>query len=176
MLENFAKVIELINKLFTPPFSLLLCSLVFRKSLGNLLIATSGAMTRISSIKGIDFSTMPQNMLEPDPQIRKADKKEIEKQLAFERIYRVIYGSQISLLNQLNTVNYLEKEFVESFFLKAKQYYAESYKQITFDKWLEFILKKELCIIDSTNYYLTPLGKEFLIYMVQNGMQEQKIL
>jgi hypothetical protein len=176
MKENISEIIDLFTKFMTNQVLVLVIILIFRKNIFELLSSFSSTVSRVSGIKGIEFVNISQDMndlIENNP--KKTDKKEIEKWYKFEKIYRVIYGSQISLLDALNSYP-TSNENIKFYYNKASDYYSESYKTISLEQWTQFLIKKGLCVEENGVYKITDFGIEFLLYLVKNGMNKNKIL
>lgn len=93
-------------------------------------------------------------------------KKELE--LEFERIYNVIFGSQIRLLGLLLPRGELglPRKFVDSFFREIQKVWP-SLSTWSTDSYLEYLINatKIIEVTPTGNYKITPKGEEFLIYI-----------
>jgi hypothetical protein len=94
--------------------------------------------------------------------------------LHFERIYNGIFGSQIGLLNHLNSSF---NETVDS----AKFFYNNAVKvnpdlaKYPYDNYIEFLEIKNLVEIkDNKAIQITWLGRDFLKFIVQMGLSDLK--
>lgn len=96
---------------------------------------------------------------------------------AHERVYRLIFGSQIRGLRQLATVGRVTKE-------QARQFYDENtrtpeaqkfYANYGFDGWLKFLISQQVIaetlesVFEITNY-----GRDFLAYLDRMKMPDAK--
>lgn len=94
--------------------------------------------------------------------------------LSFERTYRIIFGSQISLLNLLATVPPQGIENVRPFYEQAKSKDAGLYGQFTFVQWLGFLEESALVTKQAEKITITVRGKEFLKYLIDAGYTTAK--
>jgi len=99
---------------------------------------------------------------------------EVRLELALERIYRQIFGSQISLLYQMN-LSPVSRQRAEQIYAKAAGEYSDFYSTYSFEQWLGFLWSAGL-IVDATQQVLapTPAVPEFLSYMVANHLTHAK--
>jgi hypothetical protein len=96
-------------------------------------------------------------------------------QLAFEILYRSIFGSQLGATFQANQPGGVTREKLEADFAAAKAQYPDLHGKRTFDDWLKFILDAGLLIIDRSSgeqrYVATFRAQEFMKYMIETGLQ-----
>ncbi len=88
----------------------------------------------------------------------------------FERVYGLIFGSQIGALEDLNSAGHegLPVERIQAFYNDAVARYPAMYERLTFEEWIGF-LKLSVLIQDSENgYAITLWGHEFLIHLVRS--------
>lgn len=95
--------------------------------------------------------------------------------LHYERVYRLIFGTQIQMLHLLNTRG--ENGATEN---ELAAYWAE-HKRVSpidtpFDAYLSFVLTNDLVCFDEADerYKITQQGSSFLQYLVANGISLQK--
>lgn len=94
---------------------------------------------------------------------------------AFERMYFEIYGSQIYLLDHLNSSSYETKTSLKYFYDKAKNQYPEVYKTYSYDNWLNYISNNGFIDINQNEeVILLPFGKDFLHYLIEAGLTFNK--
>ena len=90
----------------------------------------------------------------------------------FENIYNLIFGSQLALLHQLNTMAPLGVPIADArrAFDAACRSYPDFYKTYSFDQWMAF-LQGQALILRSGNdrVSITVAGREFLKYLVERG-------
>jgi hypothetical protein len=90
----------------------------------------------------------------------------------FERVYRVIFGSQQRALKYVNERPGVGVEAIQPFYETAKQMYPVAYERRTFEDWLGFLMHVTL-IRDQTQpdgrrvLYPTVRGQELLKYVIQ---------
>ena len=92
-----------------------------------------------------------------------------------EKIYHLIWGSQIEALEYLNQhgpSDKLDLEFTYSVAIGAES----RPKDATFENWLNFLVQNNLIIVDNTEKYsITSLGQEFLRYIVTERYNKEKL-
>ena len=96
----------------------------------------------------------------------------------FERIYNLIFGSQIWLLKKLNELvgQGIPEHIVRSHFEDVKELYKDQLGEWSLDQYLKFLLDRSLILCREGNYHITNLGVEFLTWMARNGRSENKNL
>ncbi|MCF6100361.1 hypothetical protein [Mesorhizobium muleiense] len=92
----------------------------------------------------------------------------------FERVHRLIFGSQIDLLKSLNLTGPKSMELVRPYYDEAAILSPDFYKDYDFDKWLSFLTSAELVEIKDGQMDITETGREFLVYMVNTRLIERK--
>ena len=94
--------------------------------------------------------------------------------LRFERIYNLIFGSQIKLLNHLNSSI---KETTESisFFYKEAVEVNPNLKEYPYKNYLAFLESEGLIIIGKENsIQISAFGRDLLKYMIDSGLSDKK--
>ena len=86
----------------------------------------------------------------------------------FDRIYNWIFGSQLSLLQQLNSQP-STKEDVKAHYDFAIILEPDFYANYSFEQWLQFLLTQTLIRIENETINITVAGREFLKFVVQEG-------
>lgn len=81
----------------------------------------------------------------------------------FERIYRIIFGSQMRLLRYLNTNGNLTDKDVARFFKQEKKKMPDS--DIELGPWTRFIVSQGLMEYKNNGYKITNKGAAFVAYM-----------
>ena len=96
--------------------------------------------------------------------------------VAFEDIYRVIFGSQIYLLRLVNEnrVLGLPEDAVQEHFSQVQRRFAPAFNNLAIDGYLHFLIQSHLLIKSGNNYVITNFGVEFLEWVVKIGLQEDK--
>lgn len=98
--------------------------------------------------------------------------------LAFERIHKSIWGSQLSTIQDLNTLGEVgieEVDICSRYYEPAKLRYPEIYEKYSFEQWLSFLTGFELASKKETKVVITPEGKEFLKYLIDQSYSFNKI-
>ncbi|KQO89380.1 hypothetical protein ASF36_23375 [Methylobacterium sp. Leaf90] len=98
-----------------------------------------------------------------------------------EQTYRLIFGSQIAALKELNVRGPLTiDQSREVFAVTAMKNYPDTFKAETFGDWAEFLVNRNLVVVapqpftNETRAILTPLGKDFLMFVTSRGLTEYK--
>ena len=94
---------------------------------------------------------------------------QLELDLLLERISAVIFGSQIKILEYLNSMLHASKEQLQVFYEAAKQQNPKIYENIPFDKYLEFLTSFWLIKQAGSKYSITGVGRAFLILRVKSN-------
>lgn len=84
----------------------------------------------------------------------------------FERTYRLIWGSQIQAVQNLNNVATVNVDFLRPFYDAAAKVYPSVYEKYSFDDWLRFPEGQVLLIRKGDMVEITLEGREFLKYLV----------
>jgi len=94
--------------------------------------------------------------------------------LNFEKIYNIIFGSQIKLLKKLNEGT-KHKDYIESYCKSIIENHNEmsNWNQ---DDYLNFLFNNTLIIFDKEKelYAITNYGNEFLFWLLSTGNSEDK--
>lgn len=98
-----------------------------------------------------------------------------------EQTYRLIFGSQIAALKELNTRGPLSiRQAREIYMLTAVKNHPDIFKLDAFEAWGEYLLSRSLVIVeqqpvnDDTKAILTHLGRDFLHFLVGRGLLDYK--
>lgn len=96
--------------------------------------------------------------------------------LEFERIYNIIFGSQIYLLRKLNE-NAKQKNDIDSYVQTTLNNFEEL-EDWTVEEYLHFLFVNTLIIYDTQKelFNITNIGHEFLLWLLQNEKNENKRL
>jgi hypothetical protein len=93
----------------------------------------------------------------------------------FEVYYRIIFGSQIELMLRANAGG-IDDVTAQAMFDNAKNLFPSVHQSASFDQWLGFPMNANL--IEKRQgtalIFTTPLGKEFLQYLVEMGLTTPK--
>lgn len=90
-----------------------------------------------------------------------------------EFIYNRMYGSQIQLLKQLNELGGTASIDLFNYLYDDKSKYYSNY---SFLDWIGFLVSANMIVISGSNAVLTVFGRDFLLYIVNQGLAEQKPL
>jgi hypothetical protein len=91
----------------------------------------------------------------------------------FERAYVLIFGSQLWLLQALNSAVRTKQEILP-IYTNAKAAAPQLYSQYSFEQWLNFLVSQSLILINGETVAITVRGREFLKYLIQEGHTLQK--
>lgn len=98
--------------------------------------------------------------------------------LEFEQIQNLIFGSQIYLLKKLNEVTGQGQSpaLLEAHFEHVQKMFSESFADWSLEKYLYFLVERQLIVFQDDRYHITHLGKEYLVWMARTGRAENKVL
>ena len=94
--------------------------------------------------------------------------------LEFEQIHSAIFSSQISLLRRLNQVqgSGQAETDVEGYFRSVQILQAPIFDDWTAERYLSFLLSKNLVTNQDGRVHLTHLGNEYLIWLAKSGKSD----
>jgi hypothetical protein len=88
-----------------------------------------------------------------------------------ERIYRLIFGSQITVLRTLNESGPQPADSLSILFDKAKSKAPKFFGEYTFRDWIDFLLKQNTIVeLADGKYGISVLGQEFLKWVTATGV------
>lgn len=94
---------------------------------------------------------------------------------AYSDINHLIFGSQIALLQALNTQRGpIESEFLLSFYESARKQYPEFYNAYAFEDYINYLKSVGLVNTESGDYFITVLGRGFLAFLAESGINTNK--
>ena len=93
--------------------------------------------------------------------------------LLAEQVYRLIFGSQILLLKLLNTSGAIPEEKLRHYYEDVKSRQPEFYATYSFEGYMGFMASHRL-ISKEGEYTITVIGKEFLKWITDAGVPENK--
>ena len=93
----------------------------------------------------------------------------------FWRIYNFIFGSQLHLLQFVNTRPVSPAE-LEVFFANVKQQFPDTYKSSNAQEYIHYLLTNGLIAQNDGNYVYAPKGREFLHWCIENNLGFNKPL
>ena len=118
-----------------------------------------------------------------DDDVKLAWAVRLRSQAVVERMhethYRLIFTAQIWALKRLNEIVYSSMSQARSAYDFASQQNPDFYKLVNFENWIGFLKNTgyiEIGIEEDPVIQLTPLGKDFLGWMVAKGVSESKPL
>jgi len=95
----------------------------------------------------------------------------------FESVYNTIWGSQLSLLDHLNSLGPVGMPLDQvrtGYFNIAAQLHPELYSAYTFEQWAGFLEGQQLVLLTKGRVAITLWGREFLKYLVDRGYRMWK--
>jgi len=95
-------------------------------------------------------------------------------QLAHERNYNVIFGSQLQLLAQMNVDAGVPQSVARAIYDTAKSANPEAYQAYTFEQWIGFLQGGLITVAPNGNYVLTKFGRGFLRYILDRRLSVNK--
>ena len=104
--------------------------------------------------------------------IRDAAMSRVER--GHEIVYRLILGSQIGLLLQANTASPPNTDSARDMYEAAKTAYPNFYKDFSFEAWSRFPINAGLVREEASVLRITPLGQDFLHYLVRSSLTNPK--
>jgi hypothetical protein len=94
----------------------------------------------------------------------------------FDSKYRAIFGSQLLVLEQLNTRSEgATPQEIKPIYDQAAARSPDVYEGFSFDQWVAFLSHSQLVREESDRVYLTVAGREFLKYVVDRGYTFAKL-
>ncbi|MEB0284157.1 hypothetical protein, partial [Sphingomonas sp. 10B4] len=95
------------------------------------------------------------------------------------RVYRLIYGSQLAFIRQLNSLGAVTMDAARQFFISRRDSTVTS-PQYNFEAWLSWLKGQTLIDITGIGEHaqisLTPTARHFLSWMVAQGASDEKAL
>jgi hypothetical protein len=95
-----------------------------------------------------------------------------------EIAYRLIVGSQLSLMLQANTANPPTMIQAQQIYDGAKKALPDLYQAFPFETWLHWPINSGLLKIESAGadqiLRITPIGQDFLHYLIDNSLTSPK--
>lgn len=94
----------------------------------------------------------------------------------FERIYSIIFGSQIRILQRLNYTITENIEDLKLYYENAVKYYPETYKNYNFIDYLKFLTTNKLVNYTEgdNSLTITNFGQDFLRYITESNLSLEK--
>jgi len=90
---------------------------------------------------------------------------------AFDRLYYLIYRSQIAVLQLLNTLGGtgVDIEALRPFYAQGAANNPDLYRGYAFEGWLDFMRTTLIVVVTGNQVAISMEGREFLKYMVNQG-------
>lgn len=98
--------------------------------------------------------------------------------LGFERTHKYIFGSQLSLLRELNLIapeGFTNKE-IEDYFENVKDEFSNSFSGWDVKKYLAYLFSSILIVKNDEKIHITNLGQEYLNWIEENNINDRKPL
>ena len=92
----------------------------------------------------------------------------------FQRIYSFIWGSQISILNFLNSAHSATRTVIQPFYDLAAIQYPDTFSSYTFEQYIDFLASQGLIQINNNLFTITFKGRSFLLFIVSQGYTQNK--
>ena len=92
--------------------------------------------------------------------------------LQFEQTYKLIFGSQIYFLKQVNMKGMVSEAELATHFEHVKKLFAPTFDAWTSDGYILYLINNGLLKKEGNTYVLTNLGLEFLPWVVRRGYSE----
>jgi hypothetical protein len=90
--------------------------------------------------------------------------------LAFERIDKLIWGSQLELLLHVNSLhNGAAVDELKRFYDNAAAAHQDSLKEYSFENYLGFLVNSRLLFRTNGRVFITPFAKDFLAHLARIG-------
>lgn len=88
--------------------------------------------------------------------------------------YRLIFGSQISALDFLNTQDKIPRESLRPFYAAAAAQHPDFYQNYSYDQWIGFLESHVLVRHEADLIYITVRGRDFLQFLVKDNLSRVK--
>jgi hypothetical protein len=92
----------------------------------------------------------------------------------YEMIYNAIYGSQLMILQQLNTFAYEDNETLKRYYDYAVERSPKFYDNYSYEDYIEFLYSFNLIVLEDDGVKITILGVDFLKYITETGKSLNK--
>lgn len=184
-LELYRLTLDFLYKISGPMIAIAIIGLIFkyRKELANFI------SKNISKISGkvagqdfeINFNKLKESQSEPvnidsskNLSKENSEVEQLKKQLEFEKIYSIIFGSQIELLKRLRAN---KKDFATEllFFYTVTRSEFNIYESWSFEEFIQILVQNNLVNIHSNGaeIKITEKGLGFLRYIEENNYNDR---
>ena len=92
--------------------------------------------------------------------------------LTFEQIYKIIFGSQLYILKQVNMKGMLTEAELVAHFEHVKKLFPPTFDTWTTESYVSYLINSGLLKKEGNTFVLTSLGFEFLPWVVRRGYSE----
>jgi hypothetical protein len=97
-------------------------------------------------------------------------------ELAAERVYWSIFGSQIRGLERLrDNGGRVSLDRARGFFAEVAEQFSDVYENVSFEQWFRFVQTQGLAIIENDEVVLTPFGSDFLTYLAARQLPRERL-
>jgi hypothetical protein len=96
-----------------------------------------------------------------------------------EQTYRIIFGSQILALKEINIRGFITVAQAQEIYGMAERAFPDLYATFPFKNWGGFLIDQGLVVIpddpvtDESRVILTPAGKDFLFFLTGRGLSKR---
>lgn len=87
----------------------------------------------------------------------------------FEQLYFAIYGSQLQILQHLNTLPQETKDSIKRYYDYAVEQYPKFYENYTYEEYINFLFSSSLITEKNGSIGITIMGVDFLKYLTEVG-------
>ncbi len=95
--------------------------------------------------------------------------------MTFNGIYNNIYGSQIKIIQKLNSSSLVKKDELILYYDNAKVNFPKVYENYPYSEYLKFLINSNLIQEDGDNVIITKLGRDFLKFIVDAAFSFEKL-
>lgn len=96
--------------------------------------------------------------------------------LSFERLYSITFGSQLFILDRVNTTHNETQETLKRYYNEAEKIYPEFYSSYPYEEYFKFLTNNSLIVISENNICTISLyGRDFLKFLVEQGKPLNKL-
>jgi hypothetical protein len=93
----------------------------------------------------------------------------------FDSIYTSIFGSQIRILERLNTLRPENRDSLNFYYENARNFNPKFYENYTYENYLNFLFSYNLIREDDGIIQITILGVDFLKYLTESNKDVNKL-
>ena len=89
----------------------------------------------------------------------------------FMYIYNSIYGSQIKILQRLNSTQSIDIEGVKNYYLEVANFFPAFFETYPYENYINYLVLYNLITKDAENKLrITTFGRDFLKYLIDSGL------